>query len=105
MTTTDRLPIVIRENEELRRQALIDRAKKYNLDTEPPQPTQFKLGDKVIFTNDFGIEFEEEVIGYSKYDPMYTRYGHFIHIIPTSGLEEAFWYPHRENQLRKIETK
>ena len=102
MDATDRLTALLKENEELRATALWERAKKYKLDSEPPQPTQFRLGDKVIFTNDYGVQFEEEVIGYSKTDPMYTKYGHFIHLLPTNGTEEAFWYPHRENQLTKI---
>lgn len=76
--------------------------KKLGLEVEPPVPCQFKIGDHVIFTNDYGVEFEEYVIGFTPEPDPALRNG-FIHLAtnPESESGSAWWYPHHEQCLRK----
>lgn len=56
----------------------------------PNQPTTFKLGDKVTFTNDQGVKFKgNKVIGFC--DEGNER---FIHIDT-----DCYWFPKRPDQL------
>lgn len=66
------------------------------LSSEPPVSCDFKVGDKVIFTNYYGVEFELKVIGFSKDNDLF-KYGNFIHL--NSG---AYWFPHKPSELRHI---
>jgi hypothetical protein len=67
---------------------------KNSLSPDPPVDCKYKVGDKVIFTNDYGISFEDmEVIGFRVHDDMKGR---FIHL----GDEgSAYWYPHGPGEL------
>jgi len=59
----------------------------------PPEKTDFKIGDKVTFINDYGVHFNNlTVIGYS--DDILYRYGKFIHLD-----SDSYWYPHSPDQL------
>lgn len=56
------------------------------LSQEPTRPTTFKVGDKVTFTNSYGVVFTgKEVIGFKEYPNMPDR---FIHIDV-----DCYWMP------------
>ena len=50
---------------------------KLGLEENPPIQCDFKIGDKVIYTNDYGVKFNMEVIGFSE---TINDYGQFIHL-------------------------
>jgi hypothetical protein len=55
--------------------------------SEPPKPCEWKVGDCVKFTNDYGVEFEPlRVIGFTK--PEHELHGRFIHLDT-----DAPWFP------------
>ena len=61
---------------------------------ESPIPYDFKVGDIVTFTNEFGVEFKDkEVIGFAIDD---SFYGRFIYI-----NTDCFWFQKRPSQLSK----
>ena len=73
-----------------------------NLREHPTVPCGFKIGDRVEYTNDNGVKFDDEiVIGFAN-DANF--YGRFIHLSP--GLTEAgeprdaWWFPHKPSDLR-----
>lgn len=70
----------------------------------PPEPCEFTIGQHVIFTNDYGLEFEMDVIGFSE-DTSFQ--GRFIHTIVhgTDGKGSAWWFPHRPSELRAYENR
>lgn len=57
----------------------------------PPIPCEFKPGDRVIFTNDYGVQFHQRVRGFAKdvWD------GRFVYL-DTS----CWWFPKRPSQLQ-----
>ena len=63
-----------------------------------PIPCKFKLGDKVKYTNDYGVEWIMVVIGFST-DLM--KHNMFIHTDFPEGSHHgaAWWCPKRENSL------
>lgn len=71
---------------------------RHGLKQFPPVPCEFKLNDRVIFTNDAGISFEQTVIGFSADD---SFQGRFIHAISYTWEGSAGWFPHRPEQLVK----
>lgn len=65
---------------------------------EPPIPCDLAVGDRVTFTNDYGVKFAGmRVIGFADDD---SFYGRFIHL---AGPEYpgAFWFPHKPSELTK----
>lgn len=66
---------------------------KKELSQRPPVPCDFKVGDKVIFKNDYGVEFELTVLGFS--NGTILKNGAFIHL--DGG---AYWFPHLPDCLR-----
>ena len=70
------------------------------LQEHPPIECDFKIGDRVIFTNEYGLKFDDEVIGFSK-DAEF--YGKFIHLMRYGGTPEggAWWFPHSPMELKK----
>ena len=61
----------------------------------PPVACDFSVGDVVVFTNEFGVSFQNLVIiGFSEPD----EYNRFIHI-HTKG--SAYWFPHKPEELAK----
>lgn len=66
---------------------------------ESPIPCDFKVGDRVIYTNDYGVEFENVVFGF-------TRKPHYVPERP--DIEPRFvyvhwdcwWFPARASSLR-----
>ncbi len=68
----------------------------------PPVPCDFKVGDRVTFTNQFGVSFPDmRIIGFADDD---SFYGRFIHI---TGPDDpgAFWFPHAPGELKKEHSK
>lgn len=74
---------------------------KHGLKPVPPIDCEFKLGDRVIFTNDQDVKFEQIIIGFSSNDDFYGR---FIHAIGINGTWDgcAGWFPHHPSQLERI---
>ncbi|MDC8832925.1 hypothetical protein [Alteromonas gilva] len=66
------------------------------LATVSPIPTDYEIGDEVIFTNEFGVVFDEgfRVIGFSKKEDVFN--GRFIHLDT-----DAPWFPARPEMLTK----
>lgn len=63
----------------------------------PPIECEFKVGDTVEFTNDYGVSFSpRRVIGFSE-TPLGDK---FIHI-----NDDSWWFPARPSSLKKIESK
>lgn len=59
----------------------------------PPQPCEYKIGDIVKFTNEYGVEFGPyKVLGYTK--PENQLYGRFIHLNSDSP-----WFPVKPESL------
>jgi len=58
----------------------------------------------VIFKNEAGLEFDCDVVGFSK-DASF--YGRFIHTVMhcTDGSGDAWWFPDRPDELRHFEEK
>ncbi len=72
---------------------------KKGLKTAPPKEIDcpYAVGDKVIFTNQFGNKFNMQIIGFSADD---SFYGRFIHTIPEIGMDKgAYWFPHRLSEI------
>ena len=58
--------------------------------------TQFKIGDKVTFTNDYGAKFSgHTVTGFVDETHMLFKYGNHI-LIDT----DAHWFPHKASDLK-----
>ncbi|OCG58745.1 hypothetical protein [Gilliamella sp. GillExp13] len=66
------------------------------LTSQPPKPCDFKVGDIVIYKNDFGVKFECKVIGFSVCDLF--KYGKFIHL-DNEAHTTAYWCPHHPDSL------
>lgn len=63
---------------------------------EPPAnvTTEFKVGDKVTFTNSNGVVFEgKTIIGFAQEEDQFDS--RFIYIDC-----DSYWFPHRENELK-----
>lgn len=77
---------------------------KYNLKEKPPISCEFRIGDNVIFENDYGIKFKMEVMGFAKDINFYGRY---IHLITpgTDGIGNAYWFPVAPSSLTKINNR
>lgn len=73
--------------------------KKYieeRLVSSPPVPCDFKVGDKVVYTNEFGVIFKDmEIIGFSKSDHDLFKYGKFIHL-----NSDCYWMPESPDSLQ-----
>lgn len=68
------------------------------LEKTPPVECEFKVGDVVTFTNDYGVSFDgKEIIGFSNKEDMFN--GRFIH---WDG--DAYWFPARPDQLKKFDS-
>lgn len=74
---------------------------RYGLCENPPVHCQFKVGDMVIFTNQAGIEFDMDIVGFSQNTEFYGR---FIHTIRhnTDGSGSAWWFPQAPSELRLV---
>jgi hypothetical protein len=73
---------------------------KFGLNEFPPVECKFKVGDKVTYTNDAGLKFDMDVVGFSEDDRFYGR---FIHLVRhgSDGEGSAWWFPHHPSEVRK----
>lgn len=60
----------------------------------PPIPCDFKVGDKVVFTNDYGVEFQLFVRGFCP-EPILN--GRFIYV-----FTDCWWFPVKPESLRLV---
>lgn len=68
---------------------------KNDMVNEPPVPCDYKVGDSVIFTNDYNVEFgPHKVLGFTKPEDM--NHGRFIHID-----YDCAWFPVKPEELRR----
>lgn len=74
---------------------------RHGLQPVAPVPCNFKLNDRVIFTNDYGVLFNQTVIGFSEND---NFHGNFIHCITDTWEGSAGWFPHHPNQLKAAQS-
>lgn len=71
---------------------------KLGLKELPPAQCEFSVGDRVIFTNEYGLKFDMDVAGFSKDD---SFYGKFIHLVShgSDGSGNAWWFPHSLEEI------
>lgn len=65
---------------------------------EAPVPCDLHVGDRVTFTNEYGVSFAGmRVIGFAEDD---SFCGRFVHL---TGPEhpDAYWFPHKREELVK----
>ena len=68
-----------------------------SLSEVPPSDSTLKVGDKVEWTNDYGVKFESIVVGFN-YDGWFqAKYEKFVHL-----NTDAFWFPHDHKTLRVV---
>ncbi len=61
-----------------------------------PVDTEFKVGQKVAFVNDYGVVFGDmEIIGFADDD---SFYGQFIYLD-----SDSYWYPVAPGSLRPVD--
>lgn len=73
---------------------------KLGLREHPPVPCEFTLGERVVFTNEYGLSFDCQIIGFA--DEVEDFNGGFIHLIrhgKTSENGSAWWFPHAPSEL------
>ncbi len=71
---------------------------KFGFSNISPVECQFNIGDKVVYTNEAGIKFDMDVVGFSA-DTNF--YGRFIHLVRhgSNGDGSAWWFPHHPSEL------
>lgn len=71
--------------------------KQEHLTDTPPEGSELKVGTKVKWTNDYGVEWEHKVIGFN-YEREYNKnYNCFVHL-----NTESYWFPHDHKALTVI---
>jgi hypothetical protein len=68
----------------------------------PPVACQFKLNDRVIFTNDYGVSFTNIIIGFSADDSFYGRFIHTIRAEGGSWEGDAGWFANHPSQIKAV---
>ena len=58
------------------------------------------VGDKVIFTNDFGVEWEQTIIGFHKVKEQHTSEDRLIYS-DSKDHGAAYWFPKHDYSLKK----
>jgi len=58
-----------------------------------PLPCDFKVGDRVIFRNEYGATFTNTVVGFRPLNPEFLP-DRFIYLNTT-----AYWFPHKLKEL------
>lgn len=78
----------------LRRGYLAGRFVQRLSDIIPNPKVDFKVGDKVVFTNDYGVSFADmTIIAISKYDYLW-KYGRCIYLD-----KDSYWFPVKPENL------
>jgi len=52
----------------------------------PPIPCNFKVGDRVTYTNDYGVSFRDELV--TGFSPAVESYGGFVYLD-----KDSWWFP------------
>lgn len=60
----------------------------------PPIPCPFKVGDEVIYTNDYGVKFRFKVRGFTR-ELHEWNHGRFVYI-----FTDCWWFPADPAQMR-----
>lgn len=83
--------------------AVLSLRERFGLAATPPVQCAFAIGDPVVSRNDYGVEFDCCVVGFSEGPVSFGEYRKFIHIIRSGsdGSGCAWWVAHRESELRK----
>ena len=71
---------------------------KLELDQISPIPCKYKAGDRVIYTNPAGIQWDMKVIGFST--PSFDRFIHLDFHAESNSSGAAWWSPHKEKDLK-----
>ena len=73
---------------------------KLELQEHPPVECAFAVGDRVIYTNDAGLKFDCDIIGFSENTDFYGR---FIHLKEHGKTEtgSCWWFPHLPTEITK----
>jgi hypothetical protein len=58
---------------------------------EAPVPCAFKVGDEVVFTNDYGVKFDLTIRGFAK---EVHGFGRFVYV-----FTDAWWFPVEPSSL------
>lgn len=66
-----------------------------DLQNTPPVPCEFKVGDVVTFTNDYGVKFHDKVV--TGFAPSVEN-GRFVYLD-----KDAWWFPVNPSQLSRAE--
>lgn len=67
-----------------------------DLVSEPPIPCDFKVGDAVIFTNDYGVEFDLRVVGFASEPHTDCDDPRFVYLDSS-----CWWFSVKASSLRK----
>lgn len=63
-------------------------------DIVPNPKIDFKVGDKVVFTNDYGVSFiDQTIIAIGRHNDLW-KYGHCIYLD-----NDSYWYPVKPESL------
>ena len=85
---------------------------KLGLQQSPPVECPFAIGDRVIYTNEYGMKFDNEIIGFS--DKVYffgdrnsADCGRFIHLRRYGKSEDgdAWWFPYSPQEITMYDQK
>lgn len=52
----------------------------------PPVPCKLKVGDRVTYTNDYGVSFHDELV--TGFSPTVESYGGFVYLD-----KDSWWFP------------
>ena len=71
------------------------------LRTEPPVECEFKVGDTVTFTNEFGVSFPGMIVlGFADDDSFYGRFIHAAFPGERAYNGCAYWFPKAPGELK-----
>lgn len=71
-----------------------------NLSEVAPENCDLKIGDWVSWTNDYGVEWEHQILGFQYGDEYGDKY--HKHVILD---KESYWFPHSHGEFTKLEGK
>ena len=68
-----------------------------NLSATPPDGCTLEVGDRVRWTNENGVKWEHEILGFEYKGIMATGYNHHVCLV-----SESYWFPHNHKTLEKV---
>lgn len=75
---------------------VVQYAELYLSPANPVKGSPFKVGDKVRFTNEYGVQFDEVVIGFDPDGHQAYPNGRYIHLWCVGA---AYWFGHKDHEL------